>query len=78
MRSLVFLTVLMMTFLSKGYTQVATVDLPFLATYQDKIPFFQELITGGQYVAPSSLIKGDPYFLTRQFELGSLRIDGIT
>ena len=78
MRSLVFLTVLMMTFLSKGYTQVATVDLPFLATYQDKIPFFQELITGGQYVAPSSLIKGDPYFLTRQFEVGSLRINGIT
>ena len=29
-------------------------------------------------MAPSSLIKGDPYFLTRQFEVGSLRINGIT
>lgn len=79
MRCLVILTVLGVSFfLSKGYAQVATVDLPFLATYQEEIPFFQELITGGQYAAPSSLIKGDPYFRTRQFEIGSLRINGIT
>ncbi len=58
--------------------QVVGEDLPFLSTYQQELPYFQELITGGQYEAPSPLIKGDPYFTSRQFEGGTLRINGIT
>lgn len=58
--------------------QVVGEDLPFLSTYQQELPYFQELITGGQYAAPSPRIKGVPYFSTRQFEGGTLRINGIT
>jgi hypothetical protein len=58
--------------------QVAGTDLPFLSNYKEEIRYFQELITGGQYAEPSSLIKGDPYHYSRQFEGGSLRINGIT
>jgi hypothetical protein len=57
---------------------VASSDLPFLSSYKEEIRYFQELITGGQYAEPSSLIKGDPYHFSRQFEAGSLRINGIT
>ena len=65
-------------FKQEAIAQVARGDLPFLSSYQEEIPYFQELITGGQYVAPSSLIKGDPYFVTRQFEAGTLSINGIS
>lgn len=58
--------------------QVVGEDLPFLTAYQQELPYFQELITGGQYAAPSPRIKGDPYFSSRQFEEGTLRINGIT
>ena len=60
------------------YAQVAGGDLPFLSSYKEEIRYFQELITGGQYAEPSPLIKGDPYHFSRQFEAGSLRINGIT
>jgi hypothetical protein len=58
--------------------QVVGEDLPFLSTYQQELPYFQELITGGQYASPSPRIKGDPYFTSRQFEEGVLQINGIT
>lgn len=79
MRSILFVIILVFVFLDReAIAQVAGEDLPFLSAYQQELPYFQELITGGQYAEPSSLIKGDPYFATRQFEKGSLRINGIT
>ena len=77
MRTILFLVALVL-FKQEASAQVAGKDLPFLSAYQEEIPYFQELITGGQYAAPSSLIKGDPYFVTRQFEAGTLRINGIS
>ncbi len=77
MRTILFLVALVF-FKQVASAQVAGRDLPFLSSYQEEIPYFQELITGGQYAAPSSLIKGDPYFVTRQFEAGTLRINGIS
>lgn len=77
MRILLFLMALVL-FKQEASAQMVGRDLPFLTSYQEEIPYFQELITGGQYAAPSSLIKGDPYFVTRQFEAGTLRINGIT
>lgn len=79
MRSMLFLVVsfLFLT-LPVANAQVAGANLPFLSSYKEEIRYFQELITGGQYAAPSPLIKGDPYHFSRQFETGSLRINGIT
>ena len=79
MRSILFLVVSFFTLsLNMAHAQVAGADLPFLSSYKEEIRYFQELITGGQYAEPSSLIKGDPYHFSRQFEAGSLRINGIT
>lgn len=60
------------------FAQVVRADLPYLSAYREEIPYFQELITGGQYAEPSLFIKGDPYHISRQFERGTLRINGIT
>jgi hypothetical protein len=65
-------------FVQEINAQVVGEDLPFLSAYQQELPYFQELITGGQYATPSPRIKGDPYFTSRQFEEGTLRINGIT
>ncbi len=75
---LILVAYALVLFNQEAVSQVAGRDLPFLSSYQEEIPYFQELITGGQYAAPSLLIKGDPYFVTRQFEAGTLRINGIT
>lgn len=60
------------------FAQVVRADLPYLSAYREEISYFQELITGGQYAEPSLFIKGDPYHISRQFERGTLRINGIT
>ncbi len=79
MRSLLLLSVFaFLLFVQQVTAQVVGEDLPFLSTYQKELPYFQELITGGQYEAPSPRIKGVPYFTSRQFEEGTLRINGIT
>ena len=74
-----FLPLLVFYFLSSGLlAQTVGRNLAFLPEYQEQLPFFQELITGGKYEEPSSLIQGDPYYHTRQFESGSLTINEIT
>ncbi|MFZ9235230.1 MAG: hypothetical protein ACO22X_03345 [Algoriphagus sp.] len=79
MRSILLLLVFAFVhFVTEATAQVVGEDLPFLSTYQKELPYFQELITGGQYATPSPRIKGDPYFTSRQFEEGVLRINGIT
>lgn len=79
MRRILFLVVsFFLLTLTAVNAQVAEVNLPFLSNYKEEIRYFQELITGGQYAEPSALIQGDPYHFSRQFEAGSLRINGIT
>ena len=79
MRCILLLSVFAFLFVQQEVNaQVVGEDLPFLSAYQQELPYFQELITGGQYAAPSPRIKGDPYFTSRQFEEGVLRINGIT
>ena len=79
MRCILLLSVFAFLFAQQEVNaQVVGEDLPFLSAYQQELPYFQELITGGQYAAPSPRIKGDPYFTSRQFEEGILRINGIT
>ena len=79
MRCILLLSVFAFLFVQQEVNaQVVGEDLPFLSAYRQELPYFQELITGGQYAAPSPRIKGDPYFTSRQFEEGVLRINGIT
>ena len=79
MRKIIFFFCSVSFFVGKGlFAQVAGKNLAFLPEYQEELPHFQELITGGQYAEPSRLIEGDPYYFSRQFEKGSLSINGIT
>jgi len=79
MRCILLLSVFAFLFAQQEVNaQVVGEDLPFLSAYRQELPYFQELITGGQYASPSPRIKGDPYFTSRQFEEGVLRINGIT
>lgn len=64
-------------FVKSGIAQVAGENLAYLSEYKDAMPYFQELITGGQYAEASKLIQGDPFFASRQFEKGVLSINGI-
>jgi hypothetical protein len=74
-----FFFFLLSFFVGKGlFAQVIGSNLAFLPEYKEQLPYFQELITGGQYQEPSRLIEGNPYFFSRQFEEGSLTINGIT
>lgn len=64
-------------FVKSGFAQVAGENLAYLSEYKEALPYFQELITGGQYAEASKLIQGDPFFASRQFENGTLSINGI-
>lgn len=64
-------------FVKSGIAQVAGENLAYLSEYKEAMPYFQELITGGQYAEASKLIQGDPFFASRQFEKGVLSINGI-
>lgn len=46
--------------------------------YQSNIPLHQETISGGFYVDPPPSIQGDPYFSSKNFEIGNLTVNGIT
>ncbi len=50
----------------------------YLSLYKDQLPYFQELITGGQFKEPPLSHEGDPYYLDRKFGEGSLSINRIT
>ena len=64
-------------FVKSGIAQVAGENLAYLSEYKEALPYFQELITGGQYAEADKLIQGDPFYSTRQFESGILSINGI-
>jgi len=49
----------------------------FLVLYKEQLPYFQELITGGQYEEAPLNYEGHPYYQTRVFEEGYLSINGI-
>lgn len=63
--------------MSNGLAQVVGENLAYLPEYKEALPYFQELITGGQYAEASRLIEGNPFFASRQFENGTLSINDI-
>ncbi len=78
MQRIIFFLFIASFYLGNANAQVAGGSLAYLPEYREQLPYFQELITGGQYAEASRLIQGDPYFASRQFEKGTLRINGIT
>ncbi len=78
MQKIVFFLFSMLIYVNLSLAQVAGEDLKLLASYHEKIPYFQELITGGQYEEASKEIEGNPFYYSRQFGDGSLTINGIT
>lgn len=50
----------------------------YLSLYKDQLPYFQELITGGQYREPPLNYEGSPYYIDRKFGEGSLSINKIS
>jgi len=46
--------------------------------YTSNIPLHQEIVSGGHYVDPPQNIEGYPYFKSKNFEYGSLTINGLT
>lgn len=49
----------------------------YLSLYKEQLPYFQEIITGGQYKEPPLNYDGDPYYLDRTFGEGALSINKI-
>jgi hypothetical protein len=49
----------------------------FISLYKEQLPYFQELITGGQYGEAPLNYDGHPYFQKRVFEEGLLSINKI-
>lgn len=79
MRKIVFFIFSVSQFMtSVAFCQLSGAGDPFLESYRAELPYFQELITGGQFSEPSRLIQGDPYRFSRQFESGQLRINGVS
>ncbi|WP_192346095.1 hypothetical protein [Algoriphagus sp. Y33] len=50
----------------------------YLSLYKEQLPYFQEIITGGQYKEPPFNYEGDPYYMDRKFGEGMLSINKIT
>lgn len=67
-----------MFFVMTAKAQIVGGDVTYLSSYKKELPYFQELITGGQYVESPKSIEGHPFYFSRQFGDGSLTINGIT
>ncbi|MDF2158683.1 hypothetical protein [Algoriphagus sp. CAU 1675] len=78
MQKIKFLTAIASLFVWTANAQVLNEDADLLASYKSEIPYFQELITGGQYEEAPKNIEGHPFYFSRQFENGNLRINGVT
>ncbi|EAZ81242.1 hypothetical protein [Algoriphagus machipongonensis] len=57
--------------------QISAQNQSFLSLYKDQLPYFQELITGGQYGEAPVNYEGNPYFQVRTFDEGKLSINEI-
>lgn len=68
----IFPILLLWTFQSIGQSKTN------ISLYKEQLPYFQELITGGQYKESPLYYEGNPYFKTRVFVEGSLLINGVS
>lgn len=50
----------------------------FLSLYKENLPYFQELITGAHYEDPPNTFIGHPYYDSREFQDGVLKINSVS
>lgn len=77
MKKIIFLLFSSIVFVICVNAQMIDEDVLYLEVYKKNIPYFQELITGGQYVETPKTIDGNPFYFSRQFVMGSLSINKI-
>ncbi|MHA7131204.1 hypothetical protein [Algoriphagus namhaensis] len=77
MLKIVFFLIPLLFFGWSAQAQAPKISDSFLDLYQQQLPFFQELITGGEYGDLPRTIEGEPYYKTRNFDYGLLKINGI-
>ncbi|MDN3205436.1 hypothetical protein [Algoriphagus sediminis] len=77
MIKIVFFSVSLMLLGWSVRAQEPEVSDSFLALYQNQLPYFQELITGGEYAFASNTYGGEPYYKSQHFDFGLLSINGI-
>ncbi len=58
--------------------QVVQEPKSYLSLYQEQLPFFQELISGGLYADSPRNFDGFPFYKTRVFEPGVLQINQVS
>ncbi len=75
MKSVFFFFLVTTKFYSVSFGQS---QLNFKDLYQNNIPLFQDIVSGGYYVDQAKYIEGHPYFESRNLESGLLTINGIT
>lgn len=73
-----FLLFLAFSSFQKIFGQEQGLSSNHLARYQEQLPFFQELITGGQYSDPPVNYLGSPFLDPNVFPSGKIRLNGIT
>jgi hypothetical protein len=75
------ITFFLSAFLFLGWSasgQVVQEPKSYLALYQDQLLFFQELISGGLYADAPKNFDGFPFYNTRVFESGVLKINEVS
>lgn len=77
MKKILFLLISSLFFVTSTKAQMTGQEDSYLASYKSSLPYFQELITGGQYVEVSKTIEGHPFYISRQFMSGILSINDI-
>lgn len=73
-----FLLILVNSISIKSYGQEENLSPELLAWYQETLPFFQEIITGGQYSEAPINYLGSPFYESRVFGTGQIWINDIS
>jgi hypothetical protein len=76
MPKLIFLTAFLLSIV--GAVSSFAQSQSYLSLYKEQLPYFQELITGGQYREPPLNYEGSPYHIDRKFGEGTLSINKIS
>lgn len=71
-----FFTLFLLFFI--GTANLYAQSQSYLSLYKEQLPYFQEIITGGQYQEPPMNYEGDPYYMDRKFGEGTLSINKIS
>lgn len=76
-RVLLFLLVVIFSFSADTIAQEAEMSTELLVRYQETLPLYQELVSGGQYSdAPASYL-GSPFYDSPKFDLAQIWVNGL-